>query len=93
MSDDEVEALASQINKDLLKLYGSPVISGEQLQKALAFRSIDSLRQAITRKTVPVPVFDLANRKGKYALVKDIALYLAEQARKNDEEVNKDEND
>ena len=35
--------------------------------------------QALTRKTVPIPVFSVENRRGKYALVKDVAIWLANQ--------------
>jgi hypothetical protein len=88
MTDEELNALATRLDEDFLKLFGSPVVTGEQLQKALGFKSIDALRQAISRKKMPVPVFELENRRGKYALTKDIAKYLAEQARFK-KEVNK----
>jgi hypothetical protein len=88
MSSEDLNALAAQLEVDFLKLFGSPVITGEKLQKALGFKSIDALRQAVYRQTMPVPVFKLANRKGKYALIKDIAFYLAEQARQQQEDKN-----
>ncbi|MCP3850419.1 MAG: hypothetical protein GY694_09315 [Gammaproteobacteria bacterium] len=81
MSDEEVRQLAKQLEADLLKLYGSPMLSGEKLQRAMGYRTVDALRQAILRKTIPVKVFKLANRRGQYALVKDVALWLANQAR------------
>ncbi len=88
MTDEELNALADKLDDDLLKLFGTPIVTGEQLQKALGFKSLDALRQAISRKTMPVSVFELANRRGKYALTKDIAKYLAAQARLG-KEVNK----
>ncbi len=81
MSDDEVQMLAKQIEADLLKLYGSPMLSGEQLQRAMGYRTVDALRQAVLRQTIPVEVFKLENRRGHYALVKDIAQWLAEKSR------------
>ena len=81
MSDEEVQQLAKQLEADLLKLYGSPMLSGEKLQRAMGYRTVDALRQAILRKTIPVKVFKLENRRGQYALVKDVALWLANQAR------------
>jgi hypothetical protein len=33
----------------------------------------------LTRKTVPVPIFSIKNRRGKYALVKDVVSWLAQQ--------------
>lgn len=80
MNEETVEKLAKTIEKDLLELYGTPLLSSETLQKALGYRSIDALRQAILRKTVPVNVFSLENRRGKFALVKDISIWLAEKA-------------
>lgn len=79
-NEEEIEKLAEQLEKDLLQMYGSPLITGEDLQKAMGFRSVDALRQAIVRKTIPVKVFSLDNRRGKYALVKDIARWLAKES-------------
>ncbi|MGX9462237.1 hypothetical protein ACWXWU_13530 [Shewanella sp. A14] len=79
-NEEEIEKLAEQLEKDLLLMYGSPLITGEDLQKAMGFRSVDALRQAIVRQTIPVKVFSLDNRRGKYALVKDIARWLANES-------------
>lgn len=38
---------------------------------------MEALRQALVRKTVPIPIFTMPNRRGKYALVKDLAAWLA----------------
>lgn len=81
MSDDEVEELAKRLEQDLLKMYGSPILKGAELQKALGYSSIYALRQAVVRKTIPVKTFTVANRRGTHALVKDIARWLAEKAR------------
>ncbi len=83
-NEEEIEKLAEQLEKDLLLMYGSPLITGEDLQKAMGFRSVDALRQAIVRKTISVKVFSLDNRRGKYALVKDIARWLANESIKQD---------
>lgn len=79
-NEEEIEKLAEQLEKDLLLMYGSPLITGEELRKAMGFRSVDALRQAIVRQTIPVKVFSLDNRRGKYALVKDIARWLANES-------------
>ncbi|MDC0601876.1 hypothetical protein OAP14_02475 [Aliiglaciecola sp.] len=81
MSDEEVQLLAKQLESDLLKLYGSPVISGGELQRALGYRTKDGLRQAILRNTLPVKVFQIPKRRGYFALIKDVANYLAQRAR------------
>jgi hypothetical protein len=79
MSEQTMErALAADLEKDLLALYG-PMVSGEDLIKALGYVSKAAFRQSLVRKTVPVPVFEIDNRRGKYALSKDIAAYLAKK--------------
>lgn len=72
------DSLAEALERDLLGRYG-PMISGDELRTALGYASMDAFRQALARKTVPVPVFALPNRRGKYALVKDVATWLAFQ--------------
>ena len=69
---------AAALERDLFERYG-PLITDEDLRIALGYKSIDAFRQALTRKTVPVPVFTVENRRGKYALVKDVATWLANQ--------------
>ena len=69
---------ATTIEKELFDRYG-PLIADDALRIALGYKSIDAFRQALTRKTVPVPVFTVQNRRGKYALVKDVATWLANQ--------------
>jgi hypothetical protein len=56
-----------------------PLISNDALRNALGYPSMQAFRQALARRTVPVPVFGLENRRGKYALVKDVANWLAAQ--------------
>jgi hypothetical protein len=73
--------LAQELEKDLLNLYG-PILTGDSLRKALGYRSMDALRQAVARKTVPVLIFSLENRRGKFALAKDVATWLATQRNK-----------
>jgi len=81
MSDEEIALLAKQLEEGLLKLYMSPMLSGEALQRSMGYRTTDALRQAILRGTIPIKTFKIENRRGQYALVKDIAQWLAEQAR------------
>lgn len=79
-SDKSAEqVLAKELEQDMLKLYESPIISDKTLQKALGYSSLDALRQAILRKHVAIPVFSIQKRRGKFALVKDVALHLAKE--------------
>lgn len=84
MTKEDIARLANALEKDLLALYGSPILSGDNLRKALGYASLDALRQAMVRKTVPVKIFSVKHRRGKHALVKDIALWLATEARQSE---------
>lgn len=84
-SSDQVEpilTLAKELEQDMLQLYG-PTMFGKNLINALGFSSGDAFRQAVSRKTVPVAVFSIEKRKGKFALTKDVAYWLATQRIKN----------
>lgn len=70
--------LAMAIERDLIE-GRRPVIADSALSEALGYPSMAAFRQALCRKTVPIPVFSVRNRRGKYALVKDVATWLAEQ--------------
>lgn len=73
-----LDAFAEELEKRLER-EGGPMLSGDNLRRALGFRSMEALRQAISRGTVPVPVFPLKNRRGKFAFASDVARWLAEQ--------------
>jgi len=66
------------IERELFERHG-PMIADDALRVALGYRSTDAFRKALTRKTVPIPVFSVENRRGKYALVKDVAEWLVKQ--------------
>lgn len=70
--------LAHQLERELMSQYG-PMVSNDALRMVLGYSSKAAFRQALSRKTVPVPVFSLANRRGKFALVRDVATWLAAQ--------------
>jgi len=86
MSDEKIRLLAEQLEKQILEFYQAPVLTGTDLQKALGYRSINSLRQSILRNQFPIRVFSMPNRRGKFALVKDIASYLAAHAINSEED-------
>lgn len=80
MSEREPEpiSLEKMLESDLLGQYG-PLLTGDALRRALGYPSMDAVRQALSRGTLPVPVFRLPNRRGTFALAKDVAHWLAEQ--------------
>ena len=63
MSEDEEAALVEQIEADLKNLFGSPILTLDQLAVALNYKSVSALRQAITRNNFHVPLFTMPNRR------------------------------
>jgi len=80
LSESEKQMLAEQLHQDLLTLHGSPVLT----LKALNYRSVAAVKQAIIRHTLPVHTFLMPNRRDRFALAKDVAEFLAEQAFKRE---------
>ncbi|KQZ60028.1 hypothetical protein ASD53_02365 [Lysobacter sp. Root559] len=74
---DPVDALSEALEETLLLRYG-PMIGHDDLRQALGFLSMDAFRQALCRQQLPVPVFSIRNRRGKYALTLDVARWLAQ---------------
>ncbi len=72
------EPLGTLLERDLIHLHG-PMMTGEALRLALGYPSKDAFRQAIARKTTPIPVFGIEKRRGKFALTKDVAAWIVAQ--------------
>ena len=66
------------LERQLMHRYG-PLIGNDDLSQALGYPSKDAFRQALSRKSVPVPVFEIENRRGKFALIGDVAKWLVTQ--------------
>lgn len=69
---------ADALEQQLVERYGV-VISNDDLRQVLGYPSMGAFRQAYKRRTIGIPVFPFPNRRGKYAMTKDIAEWLAEQ--------------
>lgn len=76
--DISFESFKKQLEEELKQEFGH-LICNQDLSLLLGFSNIGSFRQALKRGQIPVPIFTLENKRGKYALTKDIALYLAER--------------
>jgi hypothetical protein len=61
----------------LLRQYG-PLLGPEDLRHALAFQSRSALHQAVVRGAVPIRVFKLPSRNGRFALTHELAQWLAD---------------
>lgn len=77
IQEDEC-SLEKAVEEQLLRLYG-PMLSGDALRSALGYPTMEAFRQALSRKKVPIPVFAIEARRGKFALVKDLAHWLVAQ--------------
>lgn len=79
MSEPKLEeSLAVTLERELMAKHG-PMMGGESLRIALGYPSQESFRQAFVRRLIPVPVFTLERRRGKFALSRDVAAWLAAQ--------------
>lgn len=73
--DKKCKELALLLESDLFTRYG-PMLGGSDLSDVLGYPSKEAFRQALSRGQQPVPVFNLPQRRGKFALVKDVAAWL-----------------
>ena len=75
--DLNAEVLKTQLRQEMEQVHG-PLLGGTKLVAALGHANAASLRQARRRGRVPVPLFSLPQRRGFFALTRDIADWLAE---------------
>lgn len=74
----ELTELSRALEAELLAAHG-PMVGGNALSAALGFPTNSAFRQALVRNTVPVPVFSIKHRRGKFALAREVARWIAEQ--------------
>ncbi|MDN3578273.1 hypothetical protein QWZ03_16005 [Chitinimonas viridis] len=74
----EIQALTRELSQELTAEYG-PMLGSEALVKVLGYRSSGAFQQALTRGTIPVPVFRIEYRRGCFALTRDVAQWLSRQ--------------
>ena len=81
-TDDQSQpdGLVEHLESLIVREYGV-VLTGRSLMRVLGYPSLEALRAAIHRGTVPIRVFPLENRRGKGALASEAARYLANQHR------------
>lgn len=77
-SNPLADELARELNEQFVQQFG-PILPSSVLVKALGYRSTAAYRQAVTRDTVPVPLFQIPNRRGRFALARDVAIWLSAQ--------------
>ena len=74
-AESDVSALESQLLTDIQRQYG-PLVGGTDLLQILGFPSSEAFRQALSRGSIPVPIFAIPHRRGKFALAQDLAVWL-----------------
>lgn len=55
---------------------GEPLIGGHELWRALGYRNADAFRKAGQRGTLPVRVFAIPGRRGKFAMTSEVYTWL-----------------
>jgi hypothetical protein len=75
-------SLALEIESSLMKSSG-PLLTGDVLVRSLGYPSVSAFKKALQRNAVPVAVFSIPRRKGRFALSRDVAHWLAEQREQN----------
>jgi hypothetical protein len=61
----------------LLKKHGTTFIGGAELRTVLGFKTGAAFRQAVHTGRVPVRTFIQAGRRGRFARIHDLAVWLA----------------
>lgn len=69
------------LTERMLKEFG-PLMGGEELRRALGYRTAPAFARAVRMNAVGIPVFEIPNRRGKFALTVDVATWLAALRRK-----------
>lgn len=70
--------LTAELESDLIDRHG-PMLPSRVLWKVLGYSSPAAWRQSISRRTVPIVIFQVEGRSGYFALTRDVARWMAEQ--------------
>lgn len=65
----------SQIERSLLAEYGE-LMSGPDLMKCMGYKTRAAFNRAYRMGHLNVNIFEIPNRKGKFALTKDVVAWL-----------------
>lgn len=65
----------NDLHAQMLDRYG-PLIGGRDLRRVLGFQTAAALRQAAVRGVLPIPVFAIPNRKGRFALTSEVSAWI-----------------
>lgn len=68
--------LASELEQELKREFGL-LLPSSALVRVLGYSTPEAFRKALSLNRLPIPVFSIAGRRGHFALVKDVAQWLA----------------
>lgn len=74
-ADGARAASLPQLEAQLIRTYGV-IVGGARLTQALGYPTQQAFRQAVARGRVPVPLFTIPGRRGKFAQSQDIARWV-----------------
>lgn len=74
----ENQELIAELERKLEERFGS-MLGSKDLWRELGFPSPSAFRQAKVRGTLDVPIFEVKNRRGRFALARDVATWIAKQ--------------
>lgn len=63
------------LTESMLKEFG-PLMGGEDLRRALGYRTWAAFARAVRTATIGIPVFEIPHRRGRFALTIDVARWL-----------------
>lgn len=87
---DETGSYCAALTTEFVTRYGE-LMTGIPLYRSLGFQSSEAFRQAKKRKTVPIRTFRLPQRRGHFALTRDIASWLSAKRLELDANESEDE--
>lgn len=73
-----IQRLTDELEHELTTRYGM-MLGSKALWRVLGFRSPAAFRVALSGGMIGVPFFTLPNRRGRFALAKYIAAWIANQ--------------
>ncbi|WP_410480346.1 hypothetical protein [Pseudomonas sp. DCA-1] len=74
----EIDTLASELEVELVDRYGL-MLGSTALWRELGYKSQEAFRKAKQRGRIEVPLFAVPNRRGSFALSKEVATWIAKQ--------------
>ncbi|MDP9911927.1 hypothetical protein J2W27_004051 [Variovorax boronicumulans] len=72
------EELVKALEERLTQRHGL-ILPSAALAAALGYPTMRAYHQAVLRQTIPVRLFHIEHRRGRFALARDVARWLAQQ--------------